>query len=88
MNHDIMDIPTLFYVLVFMGSVSTDPNVSLVQQFTTFHFANDDSGRRLCNEWRRDFNALLVRKNATALGRFECHVMTSEQLNAARKSMF
>jgi hypothetical protein len=56
-----MDIPTLFYVLVYIGSVSTYPNASLVRQFMAFHFANDDSGKRLCNEWRRDFNALLVR---------------------------
>jgi hypothetical protein len=41
-----MNIPTLLYVLVFMGSVSTYPNVSLVRQFTAFHFANDDSGKR------------------------------------------
>jgi hypothetical protein len=83
-----MGIPTLFYVLVFMGSVSADPNVSLVQQFTAFHFANDDSGYRLCNQWRKDFNELLVRRNATSLGRFECHVMTVEELLAPRKPMY
>src|SRR5882757_8775341 len=36
-----MDIPALYVVLVFIRSVSTDPNVSLVQQSTTFHFSND-----------------------------------------------
>jgi sRNA-binding carbon storage regulator CsrA len=39
-----------------MGSVSTDPNVSLVQQSTMFHFGNDTSGQKLCNEFQRDFN--------------------------------
>ena len=78
----------LFTVLVFMGSVSIDPNVSLVKQFTAFHFPDDSSGRRLCDGWRKDLNKLLVQKHATAAGRFECHVMTSEQMDAARKSMF
>jgi hypothetical protein len=45
-----MDIPALYVVLFFMGSVSTDPNVSLVQQSTTFHFSNDASGQKLCDE--------------------------------------
>jgi hypothetical protein len=34
-----MDIPALYVVLFFMGSVSTDPNVSLVQQSTAPHAA-------------------------------------------------
>src|SRR5260370_4800692 len=56
LKHEVnaMDIPALYVVLFFMGSVSTDPNVSLVQQSTTFHFSNDASGQKLCNEFRRD----------------------------------
>src|ERR1700676_2486406 len=40
LKHEVnaMDIPALYFVLVITGSVSTDPNVSLVQQSTTFHF--------------------------------------------------
>ena len=76
-----MNIPELFVVLMFMGKVSTDPNVSLAPQFATFHYANDENGQRLCDEERRDFNAVLVREHATGVGRFECQVLTSAQLN-------
>jgi hypothetical protein len=56
-----MDIPALYVVLVFMGSVSTDPNVSLVQQSTPFRFSNDASGQKLCNEFRRQFGVTRAR---------------------------
>lgn len=75
-----MNLPSLYVVLMFMGSVSVDPNVSLVPQFATFHFADDRSGQQICDLWRKQFNALMVRDHATALGRFECHVMTADEL--------
>jgi hypothetical protein len=75
-----MNAPDLFIVLMFMAKVSTDPNVSLAPQFATFHYANDADGERMCNGMRKDFNAVLVRERATEVGRFECHVMTSDQL--------
>jgi hypothetical protein len=84
-----MDIPALYVVLFFMGSVSTDPNVSLVQQSTTFHFSNDASGQKLCNESQRNLNAVIVRREERNFwGRIECHVMTGEQVGAVRKAMF
>jgi hypothetical protein len=58
-------MPHLWMVLVFMARVSTDPNVSLQQGFTAFHFANDDAGKRLCDQWRRDFNRVIVERHAT-----------------------
>jgi len=71
---------TLCIVLMFMAVHSTDPNVSLAPEFGTFHYANDKDGERMCNGMRKNFNAALVRENATGLGRFECHVMTYDQL--------
>jgi hypothetical protein len=82
-----MNAPTLYIVLMFMAKVSTDPNVSLAPQFATFHYANDTDGEQLCNHMRKDFNALLVRENATEMGRFECHVMTFDQLEKIQPSI-
>lgn len=76
-----MDVQTLTVVLMFMAKVSTDPSVSLAPEFAAFHFGNDEDGQRLCEKMRKDFNAVLVREGAAEnLGRFECHVMTYEQL--------
>jgi hypothetical protein len=77
----------LFYCLVYMASVSTDPNVSLRQEFTTFNFEYSDSGKRICDEYRKGFNQALVKIHDAAGGRFECHVMTAAQIDAPRRSL-
>jgi len=71
--------PVALHRVAVHGKMSVDPNVSLSPQFATFHYGNDEAGQRSCDELRKEFNAALKRQRYDA-GRFECHSMTSEQL--------